>query len=175
MEWAANGSLRKFLKKESSVYIPQSLGLAKGIADGVRYLHDRNYIHRDLKCDNVVITIPFTAKICDLGSAVEENTPEPDWTGTPAWMPPEAKQDVQHVSKAWDVYSYGIVLWELLTHKLPTGVRPDIPVCDSQEIDDDRKCHDELTKLMKCCWEEDYTKRTTTILDIVETLRKIKI
>ncbi len=168
-ELVEKGSLWHFLRNHPDPDFQQSFRWAKEIARGVEYLHQYKCIHRDLKSGNVLLTDDLTAKICDFDSARKHvlmknvSTVQTSETGTYQWRSPEAIRG-EKVSSAWDVYSYGIVLWELMTHKIPfshlnlripgqefqlqmkisNGERPPIP--DS--------CDPKLASLMRRCWAE---------------------
>jgi serine/threonine protein kinase len=91
------------------------LPIALDIANGMAYLHSQAILHRDLKPSNVLLTNNKRAKISDFGMSValtgQELTAE---TGTYRWMAPEVIKHESYSSNA-DVYSFGIVLWQLIT------------------------------------------------------------
>ncbi len=163
----AQRSLLDFLEEHPIPDHQRSLHWAKEIAAGVHYLHINNIIHRDLKSGNVLLMADLTPKVCDFGSAKATDhttTKQTQKTGTPYWMPPEAIKD-EDISQSWDVYSYGILLWELWTHKLPftdvkpyllpgkivAGLRPPIPT----------DCNPGISALMEECWRDDRRSRPT--------------
>ncbi|KAJ4890693.1 Protein kinase superfamily protein [Raphanus sativus] len=162
-EYAKGGSLRQFLTKRQNRAVPLKLAVkqALDVATGMAYVHGLGYIHRDLKSDNLLISADRSIKIADFGVArievkTEGMTPE---TGTYRWMAPEMIQHRPYTQKV-DVYSFGIVLWELLTGMVPfqnmtavqaafavvnRGVRPSIP--------DD--CLPVLRNILTRCWDAD--------------------
>ena len=118
---AENGSLYDYLhKKGKTPTLEQSLTWAKHVAYGMAYMHRLELVHRDLKSSNVLFMEDMTAQICDFGtSRTMANTTVPSKAaGTYRWMAPEvAKKDV--TNKSCDIFSYSIVVWELIEHKLP--------------------------------------------------------
>lgn len=112
-EYCEGGSLLSLLSDNSRYY--EYLPLALDIANGMAYLHSRQVIHRDLKPSNVLLTRDRRAKISDFGMSVanfgQELTAE---TGTYRYMAPEVIRHESYSSNA-DVYSFGIVLWQLIT------------------------------------------------------------
>jgi len=95
----------------------------------MKYLHfdvpNRVVIHGDLKSKNVLVAADNAIKICDFGSSkLRDQLPgisvhtTTKVLGTPRWMAPEVLEN-KRISKQCDVYSYAIVIWELLTHKIP--------------------------------------------------------
>ncbi|CAL2224553.1 unnamed protein product [Prunus armeniaca] len=160
-EYAKGGSVRQFLMKRQSRSVPLKLAVkqALDVARGMAYVHALGLIHRDLKSDNLLIFSDKSIKIADFGVArievqTEGMTPE---TGTYRWMAPEMIQHRKYTQKV-DVYSFGIVLWELITGMLPfqnmtavqaafavvnKGVRPIIP----------SDCLPVLGEIMTRCWD----------------------
>jgi Protein tyrosine and serine/threonine kinase len=112
-EYCEGGSLLSLLSSNSRYY--EYLPLALDIANGMAYLHSRQVIHRDLKPSNVLLTRDRRAKISDFGMSVanqgQELTAE---TGTYRYMAPEVIRHESYSSNA-DVYSFGILLWQLIT------------------------------------------------------------
>ena len=129
-ELAKNGSLYDRLhpqqedknkgKKVEKLTQRKCLMWAKDIAQGMVYLHRLEIIHRDLKSGNVLLTAEDTAKLCDFGTAryFPRRDPEEGRQGTYRWMAPEVI-DGGSADKHSDVYSFSMVLWELMAHKIP--------------------------------------------------------
>uniref|UniRef100_A0A2P2LSA7 non-specific serine/threonine protein kinase n=1 Tax=Rhizophora mucronata TaxID=61149 RepID=A0A2P2LSA7_RHIMU len=160
-EYAKGGSVRQFLTKRQNRAVPLKLAVkqALDVARGMAYVHGLGFIHRDLKSDNLLISADKSIKIADFGVArievqTEGMTPE---TGTYRWMAPEMIQHRPYTQKV-DVYSFGIVLWELITGLLPfqnmtavqaafavvnKSVRPVIP----------NDCLPVLSEIMTHCWD----------------------
>ncbi|KAL5212264.1 hypothetical protein ABZP36_023111 [Zizania latifolia] len=160
-EYAKGGSVRQFLARRQNKSVPLRLAVkqALDIARGMAYVHALGFIHRDLKSDNLLIAADKSIKIADFGVArievkTEGMTPE---TGTYRWMAPEMIQHRPYDHKV-DVYSFGIVLWELITGMLPftnmtavqaafavvnKGARPVIP----------QDCLPALSHIMTLCWD----------------------
>ena len=168
-ELAVNGSLYDNLHIEKNTpTVEQSLEWASDVAYGMKHLHDHDVIHRDLKSANVLLTSRWWAKVCDFGTARElTHTTTTQCAGTYRWMPPEMmRASSAKVNKKCDLYSYGMILFELFAHKKPysdihsdievatkvfSGQRPPIPPTLPQY----------LHKLIKNCWKENPRQRPT--------------
>eukprot|EP00252_Welwitschia_mirabilis_P018011 TRINITY_DN40158_c0_g1_i1.p2 TRINITY_DN40158_c0_g1~~TRINITY_DN40158_c0_g1_i1.p2 ORF type:complete len:538 (-),score=92.25 TRINITY_DN40158_c0_g1_i1:2298-3911(-) len=167
-EYLSGGSLRSYLQKKGpgSVSLDEFLSISLDIARGMEYLHSQGVIHRDLKSENLLFTEDNKClKIVDFGIACEEinvDCLEED-RGTYRWMAPEVINHKPHNKKV-DVYSFGIVLWEIITGKIPyedmipvqaafavvhKNARPAIP----------EHCPPPIQKLMEKCWSQNPDKR----------------
>ncbi|XP_017343397.1 raf-1 proto-oncogene, serine/threonine kinase a isoform X5 [Ictalurus punctatus] len=126
-QWCEGSSLYKHLHVlETDYQMLQLIDIARQTAQGMDYLHAKNIIHRDMKSNNIFLHEGLTVKIGDFGLA----TVKARWSGShqvehPSgsilWMAPEVirMQDNNPYSFQSDVYSYGIVLYELMTGELP--------------------------------------------------------
>mmetsp|Transcript_27571 Transcript_27571/g.67051 ORF Transcript_27571/g.67051 Transcript_27571/m.67051 type:complete len:782 (-) Transcript_27571:253-2598(-) len=123
-EMVHRGSLFGLLHDEDAALTwPRRLRIASDLARGMNYLHEFDskdrIIHRDLKSLNVLITNEWRAKVADFGmTRFQDNKNVMTTCGTPLWMAPEIIRRKEYNYKV-DVYSYGIVLWELYTRKIP--------------------------------------------------------
>nr|GEV72290.1 serine/threonine-protein kinase HT1 [Tanacetum cinerariifolium] len=124
-------SLRKYLGsiRPNQLDLRLALKFALDIAKAMECLHANGIIHRDLKPDNLLLTAnQKSVKLADFGLAREETVTEmmTAETGTYRWMAPELYSTVtlrqgekKHYNNKVDVYSFGIVLWELVTNRMP--------------------------------------------------------
>ncbi|KAJ1109792.1 hypothetical protein NDU88_007150 [Pleurodeles waltl] len=126
-QWCEGSSLYKHLHvQETKFQMFQLIDIARQTAQGMDYLHAKNIIHRDMKSNNIFLHEGLTVKIGDFGLATvksrwsgSQQVEQP--TGSILWMAPEVirMQDNNPFSFQSDVYSYGIVLFELMTGELP--------------------------------------------------------
>jgi TolB-like protein/predicted Ser/Thr protein kinase len=116
------GKTLKEIVAEDSLSIKKVLDIAIQVCDGLSAAHEKGITHRDIKSDNVMVTPKGQAKIMDFGLAKVHGatrlTKAGSTLGTAAYMSPEQAQgeEVDHRS---DIFSFGVVLYEMLTGKLP--------------------------------------------------------
>eukprot|EP01123_Difflugia_compressa_P010990 TRINITY_DN4189_c0_g1_i1.p1 TRINITY_DN4189_c0_g1~~TRINITY_DN4189_c0_g1_i1.p1 ORF type:complete len:664 (-),score=101.48 TRINITY_DN4189_c0_g1_i1:86-1891(-) len=122
MEYMAKGDLFNILhKKMEPLSILQRLRMARHVALGLTLLHQHNVIHRDVKSLNILVTEDYSCKLTDFGCAKAINNRSVLNTvnsGTPLWMAPEVKSG--NYSFSADIYSVGLVFYELFEKKLPS-------------------------------------------------------
>ncbi|XP_032064767.1 RAF proto-oncogene serine/threonine-protein kinase isoform X2 [Thamnophis elegans] len=126
-QWCEGSSLYNHLHvQETKFPMLQRIDIARQTAQGMDYLHAKNIIHRDMKSNNIFLHEDRTVKIGDFGLATvksrwsgSQQVEQP--TGSVLWMAPEVirMQDSNPFTFQSDVYSYGIVLYELMTGELP--------------------------------------------------------
>src|SRR4051794_8091838 len=133
MEYLAGESLADRLKREARLSQARGLAIAAQIADALGASHDQGIIHRDLKPENIFLITrhgdPDFVKVLDFGLAkltqVEEkvtHNTRAGWVmGTPYYMSPEQGEGKIEIDHRADVYSLGILVFEMLTGKVPFG------------------------------------------------------
>lgn len=121
MEWCPYGTLHEHIhsgKQLSSIILSN---FTQQIANGMKYLHSKNIIHRDLKPNNILLTRNDVLKISDFGTHKlldTRNETTKTFTGTYAYMAPEVHRNEDY-SYPVDVWSFGVVLWEIITGDEP--------------------------------------------------------
>ncbi|XP_012223311.1 mitogen-activated protein kinase kinase kinase 12 isoform X4 [Linepithema humile] len=120
MELCPFGPLYDLLRAGEPVPPARLVSWSKQIAAGMGYLHAHKIIHRDLKSPNVLIGQREVVKISDFGTSRQWNEVSTKMTfaGTVAWMAPEVIRN-EPCSEKVDIWSYGVVLWELLSGEIP--------------------------------------------------------
>ncbi|CAM6008697.1 unnamed protein product [Sphagnum balticum] len=182
-EYMVNGSLKQVLQKnDRTIDRHKRLLLATDAAFGMEYLHEKNIVHFDLKCENLLVNMrdpqrPI-CKVGDLGlSKVKQQTMVSGGIrGTLPWMAPELLNSTSNmVTEKVDVFSFGIVMWELLTGEEPYAnlhygaiiggivnntLRPKVPTW----------CDPSWKLLMERCWASEPVDRPG-FTDIASNLR----
>jgi serine/threonine protein kinase len=131
MEYMSNGSLYHVLHQQ---VIPEQhrWQIAIDIAKGLAYLHGQQILHRDLKSQNILLDNNYRAKISDFDLAklrLETSTmvgiTNANRSTAIRWRAPELCQPKAIATPASDIYSYGMILWELCSKRLPFQDAPD--------------------------------------------------
>uniref|UniRef100_UPI0037E8B507 mitogen-activated protein kinase kinase kinase 20 isoform X1 n=1 Tax=Semicossyphus pulcher TaxID=241346 RepID=UPI0037E8B507 len=168
-EYASGGSLYDYLSSDESeeMDMGQIMTWAAEIARGIHYLHSEapvKVIHRDLKSRNVVLAADKVLKICDFGaSKFVTHTTHMSLVGTFPWMAPEVIQSLP-VSETCDTFSYGVVLWEMLTREIPfkglEGLQVAWLVVEKNErLTIPSGCPASFAELMRNCWATEPKER----------------
>jgi serine/threonine protein kinase len=126
MEYITGDNLRALLNKKKKLPLETACGYTLKIAEGVQYLHEQAILHLDLKPDNIMVTPADDIKILDFGLANHLNHHDllaqdlPGPKGTPYYIAPEQLCGRRNYRES-DIYSLGILLYEMLTGQLPHG------------------------------------------------------
>ena len=122
MEYFGGTNLKDYLKQAGHLSIMEALNIASQICDGLQAAHAQGVIHRDLKSQNIIINAANQIKIIDFGLAHTQQMQGMTATGlimgTPEYMAPEQVSG-KKVDERADVYSLGIILYELFTGRVP--------------------------------------------------------
>ena len=122
MEYVSGMTLKQLIKKRGSLSLSEAIDIMLQITDGIKEAHDSYIIHRDLKPQNILIQDNGEIKITDFGIAMALNSTQLTQTnsvmGSVHYLPPEQASGKGATIKS-DIYSMGILFYELLTGKLP--------------------------------------------------------
>ena len=125
MEYASGKDLRKLLSSRS-LNMKFKLYLISEIAHGLLYLHTHNIIHGDLKCSNILLSKPYNEneeeypvpKICDFGLCITMDDTNQLKGFTARWAAPEVMLK-KAATKMSDIFSFGMVIYEIISQKIP--------------------------------------------------------
>jgi serine/threonine protein kinase len=164
LEYCEGGDLGSFIKKHGPVSESVAQRWTQQIVEGFKALHRKNIIHRDLKLQNILMTEASTQaglKLADFGlSRFLEDDLAKTWVGTPLYMAPEIINLQEYDGKA-DIWSLGLVLYELLTGELPIKVhkREQIPAAQKNIRHFPESLSEECRALLGRLLEYDHSAR----------------
>ncbi|XP_051996631.1 receptor-interacting serine/threonine-protein kinase 3 isoform X2 [Xyrauchen texanus] len=193
MEFMSRGSLADLLHALSGPPPwPLTFRITHQIGLGMNFLHQlaTPLLHLDLKPNNVLLDDSLNAKLTDFGlsrvaRSLSKSVQEKDESegGTLSYMPPEALNSVNYKpNKASDIYSYGVLLWSIITGKepyanalsslvrfrIPQGDRPDVTSIDHSVAEG----LDDIVQLMSACWTHEPNQRPS-FRDCVHVTEKV--
>ncbi|KAF5283741.1 hypothetical protein FQA39_LY17238 [Lamprigera yunnana] len=126
MDYCIHGDLLDYILKYGALSRNQAKRYFRQIADAVRYLHDKNIAHRDLKCENILFAPKCQIKLGDFGfarSCVDKKTGNSvlssTYCGSAAYAAPEILQGIPYDPKMYDIWSMGCVLFVMLSASMP--------------------------------------------------------
>ncbi|XP_034425200.1 receptor-interacting serine/threonine-protein kinase 3 isoform X2 [Hippoglossus hippoglossus] len=184
MKYMEKGSLESLQSTLDGVPpLPLVFRLAHQVALGINFLHNLSpaLLHCDLKPSNVLLDLYLNVKLTDFGLSKPSQTQAQvsrrdteDGGGTISYMPPEAFGINYKPSRASDIYSYGILLWSIVTgkqpypHALPSVVMFRIPEGDRPSLEELSQVADQaelmgLKELMINCWGASSTQRPSSL------------
>jgi serine/threonine-protein kinase len=139
MEFLSGRTLKEVIRQEGPLPLDRVVNISRQVADALKAAHDQGVVHRDLKSDNIMLNstaVGEHAKVLDFGIAKinePEGVPDSGLTapnlviGTPQYMSPEQCSQAGDIDSRSDIYSFGVILYEMLVGHVPfSGESPTI-------------------------------------------------
>jgi eukaryotic-like serine/threonine-protein kinase len=141
IEWVEGRLLRSIMSQENQMPIDRAINLTRSICDALDYMHKHGVVHRDLKPENVMVDEQDRIKLIDFGVAMKEDARRltvagpTQMLGTPDYISPEQVKG-QHGDQRSDIYSLGIMLYEMLTGQTPFSGPNSLAVMNERVLSD---------------------------------------
>ncbi|XP_037407899.1 serine/threonine-protein kinase PAK 3-like isoform X2 [Triticum dicoccoides] len=182
-ELLPRGSLFRLLRTNIGKLDPRRrVNMAIDIARGMNYLHNSipTVVHRDLKSPNLLVDKNWNVKVADFGLSrlkLETFLTTKTGKGTPQWMAPEMLRSEPSNEKS-DVFSYGVVLWELVTQRIPWDTHNTMQVIGAvgfmdYRLEIPRDVDPQWASMIQSCWDSDPQLRPS-FQELLERLRELQ-
>ncbi|XP_008240167.1 PREDICTED: serine/threonine-protein kinase EDR1 isoform X2 [Prunus mume] len=182
-EFLPRGSLYRLIHRPNNQLDERRrLRMALDAARGMNYLHNCTpvIVHRDLKSPNLLVDKNWVVKVCDFGLSRMKNSTflsSRSTAGTAEWMAPEVLRNEPSDEKC-DVYSYGVILWELSTLQQPWGGMNPMQVVGAvgfqhRRLDIPDDIDPAIADLIRKCWQTD-PKLRPSFAEIMATLKPLQ-
>ena len=184
MEFVDGGDLKRFIRRSGQLSVGKALSIAKQICDGLSEAHELGIVHRDLKPNNIMIDDNGNARIMDFGIARTTKgkgiTGSGILIGTPEYMSPE-QVEAKDIDVRSDIYSLGVVMYEMLTGRLPFEAETALAVGVKHKSETPKapkelnpSISDALNNVILKCLEKERENRYQSALELRSELEKIE-
>jgi serine/threonine protein kinase/Tfp pilus assembly protein PilF len=184
MEYVPGEDLKRLVRKIGHLSTGKTVFIAKQVCEGLEEAHRLGVVHRDLKPQNIMVDEEGNARIMDFGIArslkAKGLTGSGMMIGTPEYMSPE-QAEVKEVDQRSDIYSLGVILYEMVTGQVPfEGETPlSVAMKHKSQIPRDPKelnaqISEDLSQVILKCMEKDRDKRYQNVEDILSELINIE-
>jgi hypothetical protein len=184
MEYVPRGTLKDRIRTEGFLDPYTAVGLTYCIAQGLGFAHERGMIHRDVKSQNILLTEAGTAKVADFGIARAADATTTSGSnlilGTAGYMSPERAQGGP-VGPWSDLYSLGVVLYEMLTGELPCGAQDQVPLATKHVNEpprSPREANPEVPEVLDALTlrllAKDASERYGSATELLDDLRRVR-
>jgi len=177
MEFVQGVELQAHLKSDNFIPLPSATDICIQVLEALAHAHDKGVIHRDIKPANIILLENGSVKVSDFGVARIDNselTSTGYMVGTPSYMSPEGLQG-RAVDARSDLYSVGVLFFELLTHRRPAR---DVPLEDCLNVLNDAAHLSNanirsIKPILRQALQADANVRIQTARDFIEQLKSI--
>jgi tetratricopeptide (TPR) repeat protein/predicted Ser/Thr protein kinase len=184
MEYVPGEDLKSFIRRSRRLDIGTTVAIAKQVCGGLNEAHEAGIVHRDLKPSNIMIDKDGNAKILDFGIARSVGsqgvTGEGIVIGTPEYMSPEQVEGKESDRRS-DIYSFGVILFEMVTGRLPFAADTPFVVAFKQQSERPPRPEDlnpqtppQLGAIILKCLEKDREKRYQSTEEVGYDLSQVE-
>lgn len=180
MELVEGITLKKYIEKKGRLGVREAVSIAIQVAQGIEAAHNHHIVHRDIKPQNIIISKEGKVKVTDFGiaRAASANTINSSAMGSVHYISPEQARGGYSDEKS-DIYSFGIMLYEMLTGRVPFEGDTTVSVA-LQHIQDDIVSPAEyvpeipisVEKIVLKCTQKKTERRYQTMSDLILDLKK---